>query len=394
MRILLITDWNRGQGGAEAYIAWLRAGLIAAGDEVRLLTSSAGAGERVADYLAFGSNQAAAQAFLQIVNPFAVATVRRALREFRPQVAVVNMFAHHLSPAPVLAIRECPVVLLVTDYKCICPIGSKLLPNGALCDVRAGWICHRNGCVNIAHWMRDRPRYALLRAALARAARVIACSEWVQRELAADGIASEVAMLPVPAPSGGFRRAPAAQPIFLFCGRLDVEKGAALLIRAFARVCAEVPDASLRIVGRGPERDSLRRLAAELRIADHLTFTGWLEPPSVEEHLAAAWALVVPSLWAEPLGLVAVEALVRGVPVIASARGGLCEVVEDGATGLLFPNGDETALAQRMLSIAQRRAFPEHILPNDAVMRTRERHAIELHVQKMRRVLSAAVGGS
>ena len=112
MRALLITDWMASSGGAESYITWVRDGLRAAGDEVRLLTSSAGtAGDGSAEYRAYGTDLLVAQAFLQIVNPFAVAEVRRALREFRPDVAFVNMFEHHLSPAILGQLRGVPTGL-------------------------------------------------------------------------------------------------------------------------------------------------------------------------------------------------------------------------------------------------------------------------------------------
>src|SRR5204862_3318715 len=231
MRVLLVTDWNRASGGAENYISWLGDGLRQAGDEVRLLTSSVGsAGDGTADYVAYGSERLAAQLFLQIMNPFAVRTVHRALAELRPDVALVNMFALHLSPGAVSALAAVPTVLLVTDYKCICPIGSKLLPNESLCQVRAGWVCCANGCMNALHWLRDQPRYALIRSGLRRVARVLACSDWVRQELARDGISSEVVLLGVPPPGLQFRRQPAADPVFVFCGRFDCEKWVDLLL--------------------------------------------------------------------------------------------------------------------------------------------------------------------
>ena len=201
MRVLIVTDWNRGQGGAEAYVCWLRDGLRKAGDEVRLMTSSAGsAGDGKAEYVSYGTENMAAQTFLQIVNPFAVSSVRRALREFKPQVVFVNMFAHHLSPAILHSFGHVPIVLSVSDYKCICPIGSKLRPDGSLCGTPAGWVCHEAGCVSLPHWIRDRPRYSLLKSGLTRAARVVSCSDWVHRELKLSGIESERVHLPIPQP--------------------------------------------------------------------------------------------------------------------------------------------------------------------------------------------------
>src|SRR5258708_4635881 len=80
----------------------------------------------------------AAQALLQIVNPFAVARARQAVRAFAPDVALVNMFAQQLSPAFLHALAGVPIVLAVSDFKCVCPIGTKLLPDGSLCTQRAG----------------------------------------------------------------------------------------------------------------------------------------------------------------------------------------------------------------------------------------------------------------
>ena len=389
MRILLVIDWNRGRGGAEAHILCLRDGLRAAGDEVRLLTSSAGtAGDGTAEYVAYGTERAAAQVFLQIANPFAAACVRRALREFRPDVVLVNMFAHHLSPSALSAIEGVPTVLLVTDYKCVCPIGSKLLPDGSVCGENAGLVCWRNGCVNALHWLRDQPRYALIRSALRRVARVVACSAWVRDELARNGIDSEVVTLPLSRQGGSFHRRPASEALFLFVGRLDREKGVELLLRAFARVRDRFPSARLRIVGQGPLREHLEGVARARGVADAVEFCGWLSPAEVEQRLSDPWALVVPSLWAEPLGLVAVEAVTHGVPVVASARGGLAEVVEDGVSGVLFPNNDEDVLTHQLCSIAGRELFPDHTLPAEVVSRAADTLGIERHIARMRGILA------
>lgn len=393
MRVLLVTDWNRGQGGAEAYLTWLRSGLMEAGDEVRLLTSSAGsAGDGTAEYVAYGTERMAAQAFLQIANPFAVHRVRRALREFRPNVVLVNMFAHHLSPAILHVLGSVASVLLVSDYKCICPMGSKLRPDTSVCHTRPGWECHTAGCVSVPHWIRDQPRYAMLRSGVAKVDAVVACSEWVRRELASEGIASECVYLPVPAPAATYRRRPSDEPSFLFCGRLDIEKGVAHLLRAFVAVRRHNPLARLRIVGRGPERSSLEDLARQLSIDDAVTFVGWLEPAQVESELSHAWSLVAPSLWAEPLGLVALEAIVRGVPVIATSLGGFAETVEEKVSGFLVPNADVEALASRMNTIAEGREFSDHLVAEDVVRRVAGRHGIERHIAHMRGIFAGLVG--
>jgi glycosyltransferase involved in cell wall biosynthesis len=165
-----------------------------------------------------------------------------------------------------------------------------------------------------------------------------------------------------------------------------------MLLHAFARAGAAAPRARLRIVGRGSEAEGLRLLVRDLGLEGAVTFRGWVAPGEVEHELADAWALVVPSLWAEPLGLVALEALVRGVPVIASADGGLGEVLADPARGLLFPNGDTAALAGRLEEVASGRAFPGHGLAEDVVVRAREEFALDRNLSSLRGILAEVAG--
>jgi glycosyltransferase involved in cell wall biosynthesis len=226
---------------------------------------------------------------------------------------------------------------------------------------------------------------------LGRVARVLACSDWVRQELAKDGIRSEVVPLAVPPPGLLFRRQPAADPVFVFCGRLDREKGVDLLLRAFARLSAIFPLARLRIIGRGPLRPDLERVAGALGLTNAVEFCGWISIREIETKLSDAWTLVVPSVWAEPLGLVAIEGLVRGVPVIASATGGLTHVVEECVSGLLFPNNDAEALFDQLHAIASRRAFPNHTLPDQVVSRAQRKFGIKPHVDFIRRVFAEVV---
>ncbi len=383
MRVLLVTDWPVEGGGLEKYVTLLARGLREAGDEVRLLTSSVGGGPAVADYVAFGSRRPALQTVLQIANPAAARAVRRAVAELRPDVVHVSMFEMHLSPSVLAALDGVPTVLNVAYYKPICPNGLKLLPDGSRCTAEQGAICWRGGCLSLAHWLRDRPRYARIRTGVGRASAVVACSRWLSHELAANGIEARWSPWPTDPPGAAFRRERAATPLFVFAGRLTREKGVDLLLHALARVRERVPDARLRIVGDGPLRPALERLTTELGMRDAVELTGWLPLGRIDDQLADAWALVAPSLWAEPLGLTAVEAVVRGIPAVVSATGGLAETVADGVSGLLFPNGDVGALADRLVAVASRRAFPEG-LADDVVAHARARHDLARHVAWMR----------
>jgi len=389
VRVLLVTDWTPNEGGIEAYVTRASHALQAAGHEVRLLTSSAGsAGGGAADYVALGTDNPAAQTFLQIVNPFAVARVRAAVRNFRPDVVQVNMFEKYLSPAIFQALREVPTIAFVHYYKPICPIALKLLPDGSLCQVPAGLVCWRSGCVGFAEWLRDRPRYALIRAGLAQSDKVLACSRWMVEQLRLNGIPAEAIPLPVPPPAPGFARLPSREPLFLYCGRLDPEKGVDLLLRAFGRVLASRPAARLRILGDGPRRAALEALAAELGIHEAVRFDGRVSFADVEVALSGAWALVAPSVWAEPLGLTAIEAITRGVPAITSASGGFAESVDDGVSGYLVANGDERALANCLVSAVDSGPMT---VPDAAVRALRSRHDPTHHATRLRAVFGQAI---
>jgi glycosyltransferase involved in cell wall biosynthesis len=393
LRVLLVTDWMPRPGGAEAYAASIRTGLAAAGDEVRLLTSGAGsAANGTADFVAFGTTHPAAQAGLQIVNPFACQQAWSAVRTFRPHVALVHLFAYHLSPAVLWPLRSVPTVLMVLDYKVVCPLGSKLLPDGTICRQHAGTTCWRSGCLTLPHWLRDQVRYVGIAHATRQSQLVLACSRHMTRQLAAHGIAAEHLELPVAAPGREWTRRPSPYPHFVFCGRLSVEKGVPLLVRAFARLHSQIPEARLTIAGDGPARDDVVAAVGAHDIQDAVTLTGWLDRAGVDRELERAWALVAPSLWAEPLGIVGLEGIVRSVPVVASSTGGFAETIEDDISGLLFPNGDEHALHRALERIATGAAFSSHLLDPQVVARAARSASMERHIDALRRHLHQVAG--
>jgi glycosyltransferase involved in cell wall biosynthesis len=209
----------------------------------------------------------------------------------------------------------------------------------------------------------------------------------VERELAAVGVPSRHLPLPVAPPPAGWRRAPAAEPTFVYAGRLAPVKGLDLLLRAFARLRDRHPQARLRICGDGVERAAVAARIGELG----LTGAATLKPMRWEwtADLADAWALVAPSLYREPLGLVAIEAIVRGVPVVASADGGFAETVEEGRSGLLFPNGDAEALAERLARVCEG-AFPDHRPQPEARAVLARRHDLGDHVRAMEGIWKGA----
>jgi glycosyltransferase involved in cell wall biosynthesis len=126
---------------------------------------------------------------------------------------------------------------------------------------------------------------------------------------------------------------------------LRPEKGHDVLIAAAARVLRSFPDATFDFVGGGTEHAALQRLARDAGIARAVRFHGHVE--DVAPHLASADIFVLPSR-TEAFPNALLEALAAGLPSIASAVGGILEIIQDGRTGLLVPAGDSGALASRL----------------------------------------------
>ncbi len=136
---------------------------------------------------------------------------------------------------------------------------------------------------------------------------------------------------------------PTAAPVIGTVGRLNEVKCQDLLLRAFARVRPEHPNAQLLLVGDGPLRSSLRELSIGLGVAEAVHFAGYQSRP--ERFLAMMDVFALTSRL-EGLPLAVLEAWAAGLPVIASAVGGVPDLVEHDRTGLLFPSGEEDTLVE------------------------------------------------
>jgi D-inositol-3-phosphate glycosyltransferase len=141
--------------------------------------------------------------------------------------------------------------------------------------------------------------------------------------------------------------------MLLYVGRMSPIKGLDTLLDAAAALRQRVAGLRLLLVGgetdepRDGHEATVRRRCAHLGLGDTVQFIGAQPQPRLRAYYAAADALVLPSYY-ESFGMVALEAMACGTPVIASSVGGLTTTVRDGITGLLVPEGDARALAARV----------------------------------------------
>jgi glycosyltransferase involved in cell wall biosynthesis len=361
MKILLINDFGKGLYGAEIQMLILRDGLRRRGYDVRYFASYAGNGQgrSLADYECFGTTSRF-QTLLQTANPWAFWALRRVLAAFQPDVVHVRTFLNQLSPLILLLLRHRPSLYHIALYEAICPLGTKMFPDGNRCRVPAGMACYDNHCLPFRAMLPQMLRMTLWRRWRNAFDLIVANSEAVRRHFLAE-FAKPVEVVLNGIPVRPSRPPLSFPPTVAFAGRLIREKGVEVLVRAFLNVVKELPDARLLLAGEGPEKNRLKKLIAALKLSQTISILGYLPHPELELKFSTAWVQVVPSLWEEPFGIVAAESMMRGTAVVASNSGGLTEIVQDRQTGILVPPGDEVALAKALVLLLRNRDLAEQM---------------------------------
>lgn len=243
-------------------------------------------------------------------------------------------------------------------------------------------------------WMR----YALSRRRLMRSGDLfLPVSEAVRAAAIAQGFPAERTVthyLGIELPERGAETAPEAG-LILHVARLVEKKGTALLLRALARLPAH---AHLAIVGDGPDRARLERMAGELGLGGRVTFLGALPHEQVGAWMRRAWVLAVPSLTArdgdaEGLPTVLLEAAAVGLPTVGSRHSGIPEAIADERSGLLVTEGDADDLGRalgRILASSDLR----HRLGAEARALAEERFDLARQIARLEERYDALLGAS
>lgn len=152
----------------------------------------------------------------------------------------------------------------------------------------------------------------------------------------------------------------------LFVGRLERRKGFPVVLQAFARIAADFPEAGLTVVGDGPDRAAVERLPASL--SGRVVMRGPCRDADLLAEYSNAAVFIAPAIGSESFGIVLLEAMSAGLPIVASDIPGYREVVRDGMEAILVPPGDAAALAA-----AVSRILSEPDLAGELARRGRER---------------------
>jgi glycosyltransferase involved in cell wall biosynthesis len=288
-----------------------------------------------------------------VFNSEAYRQLRSLIERTRPDVMHVHNTFPLLSPAVYYAARDkaVPVVQTLHNYRLLCPTGL-LFREGHVCESCLGKLslapAIARGC-----YRDSRPATAVASAMLLLhrglntykdlVAGYIALSEFGRSKYVAAGLPSHKVFLkpnfvdPDPGVGEG------DGDFCLFIGRLSHEKGISTLLDAWTRFR---PPLDLEIIGDG---ELAQNVADAVNRCPRIRWHGRLQKPQVYERLRRAAAVIVPSIWFEPFGMVVIEAFAAGVPVIASNLGSLAELIRHGDNGLHFSPGDATDLAQQVV---------------------------------------------
>jgi glycosyltransferase involved in cell wall biosynthesis len=282
---------------------------------------------------------------------------RRIIADRRIDVVYALQIAHYLYPDVLFAARDAgvPVVMRLSDYQLVCP-AYNCLRDGRPCfdcrDSLAPGLIHRclKGSLGITAVRELAMVYAKCRGALDAVRYFISPSRHLIDVLRDAGFAPDrllhvptpIALPPDPGP-------PPADGPLLFVGGLYEAKGAHVAVDAVRGT-----GRTLRIAGDAdtPYGRALRHAVERDRGVD-VRFVGFTSGDALDALYAQASAALLPSLWWENVPHVALEAMARRRPVIASNLGSLPEIVAHGKTGLLFDPGDAASLRQRIAELAR-----------------------------------------
>ena len=288
-------------------------------------------------------------------NPVAAGDVRQTIAEFRPDVAHIHNTWYSLSPSVVAAIKQAgvPVVMTLHNYRLVCMTGE-MSRNGKVCtecldssplpgvvhgcyhNSRAASAVAALGIAVWKHldvWQRNVDRLIAPFTVLRRHDR--------ERRTPRGPHRGEAALRRRPWPT---RRMPSDSERVVFVGRLTEPKGLRTLIAAWARRAQKSPGSmQLEIIGEGEVRAELERHAPP-----GVRFVGWLPHDAALRRLAKARALVFPSEWYETFGMVLLEAMAIGLPIVGSDIAAVREIVEPFHPRQLVAAADPAQLADAL----------------------------------------------
>ncbi|HLZ93299.1 MAG TPA: glycosyltransferase family 4 protein [Candidatus Acidoferrum sp.] len=267
------------------------------------------------------------------------------------QSQIIHVAGPALAPLLIARLSGKPVIVEHHGFQTVCPNGQLFIESSCTpcpghfmahrhrvclrCNAKDGWF------FSTRLWLLTFARRFLCFGAAAN----IVPTSWLAEILRLPNVFHVAHGLAGPVESVPAKSSPAI-PLIAFQGRLVSTKGVSVLLNAAHILFQQGRSFDLLIIGDGPERAHLEKLVTKLRLTERVTFVGRLPAPQLDSALRQCSFLVLPSLGGEVFGLVLLENMLRGLPIIASDLGAYAEVLGD--SGCTFRTGDAADLARQM----------------------------------------------
>ncbi|PIO04479.1 hypothetical protein COT48_00160, partial [Candidatus Woesearchaeota archaeon CG08_land_8_20_14_0_20_47_9] len=175
----------------------------------------------------------------------------------------------------------------------------------------------------------------------------------------------------------------------LYVGSFKKQKGVIYLLEAIPLIASKIPDIHLFVAGDGVERECLEAAVTRLKIGKYVTFLGWVPNKCLQEYYDKSNILVVPSIGPESFGLIGLEAMSVGRPVVASNVGGIPEWLDNGITGYLVEPGKPEQIAEKVIKLISDRESLKRMGLN--ARRKAETFDINRHVIELEKIYRRVV---
>jgi glycosyltransferase involved in cell wall biosynthesis len=297
---------------------------------------------------------------------------------------------------------KCPSIYTLHNHSAYCPSGTKYLKTSTTCCDRnmstltCTWGHIVDGCGSrrpqkiLYNLQRSHLEFKILKKLKIP---VIANSDYVRNQLIKNGLSPKqtITLLCAVAVSD-MSATPLTlethqQQRLLFVGRIVPEKGLNFLLEALTQTDRRI---QLDIAGEGWDRPRIQRMIENLELGDRITWHGWCDREKLEVLYQQCFALVFPSIWPEPAGLITLESSARYRPVIASSVGGIPEYVRHGETGILVAanKAKELSAAINDLSSSYQKS---RSMGERGYAWVREVFTLDRHVERLRKLYEKTI---
>jgi len=312
--------------------------------------------------------------------------IKDLIQKEKPDIAHIHNIYHQISPSilGVLKKHKIPIVMTVNDYKLICP-NYTLFQHGKICEKCKShkyYQCFFHKCVKnsyLASLVNTLEMYFhRIFHFYERYVDIFICpSEFLARKLTEWGLPrKKIVTLPYFIEEQNPSIIKEGNYV-LFFGRLSPEKGLDLLISTTQKL----PEIKLKIVGEGPERKRLEDYVQKNHISN-VRLVGYKQGEALKKIIQKSRFIIVPSIWQEVFGLVVLESFNSGKTVLASKKGGLAEIIQEGNTGFFFQNSAE--LAKKIQSLYQNREITQKI--GQRAKQEIKKYNPEIYYQKLMKI--------